>query len=158
MCFFFFFSFSHRLYCLNIFNYDFFWQTLILQKPTFRVAGSLHSPFDTTFSWRGISPNHKLPDCYRILIGFSLLHRIFFFFFSDMKSSCRFTFDFRIAASSVWEFNVDWEMKVIPEVFPSVMTLRVCSIDWACVNQRGCSMEKEFLVPFHEITSPGWII
>ena len=73
-------SFSHRLYCLNIFHYDFFGQTLILQKPTFHVAGSLHSPFDTTFSWRGISPNHKLPDCYRILIGFSLPHSIFFFF------------------------------------------------------------------------------
>ena len=149
-------SFNHRLYCLNILHYDFFGQTLILQKPTFHVAGSLHSPFDTTFSSRGISPNHKLPDCYRILIGFSLPHSIFFF--SDMKSSCRFTFDFRIAASSVWEFNVDWEMKVIPEVFLSVMTLRVCSIDWACVNQRGCSMEKEFLIPFQEITSVGWII
>ena len=74
-------SFSHRLYCLNIFNYDFFGQTLTLQKPTFHVAGSLHSPFDTTFSWRGISPNHKLPDCYRILIGFSPPTQYLFFFF-----------------------------------------------------------------------------
>ena len=34
-----------------------------LQNSTFHVARSLHSPFYATFSWKGISLNHNLPDC-----------------------------------------------------------------------------------------------
>ena len=56
----FFFSFSHRLYCLNIIilytNVNF------LQNSIFHMARSLHSPFYATFPSRTISPNHNLPD------------------------------------------------------------------------------------------------
>ena len=37
--------------------------TTITTNSTFHVARSLHSPFYATFSWKGISLNHNLPDC-----------------------------------------------------------------------------------------------
>ena len=62
----FFFSFSHRLYYLNIIilytNVNF------LQNSIFHIARSLHSPFYATFPSRGISPNHSLSDCMFIVV------------------------------------------------------------------------------------------
>ena len=61
--FFFFFSFSMDFIVWILATIILYSHFNLLQNSTFHIARSLHSPFYATFSWKGISLNHNVPDC-----------------------------------------------------------------------------------------------